>query len=446
MGPGARRRPGSTVAIRSSAASSAVIASVRSHQRASASAAPSRAVESASTSIRAASRALRRQLGEQRARRPARRCGRGSRRPGRRPRRRAAGSRRRAPPRRRGRSRGRRRRRARRRRAPRRGWSASATASATVARQRVAGPLHAGDVEALLVAEVVVEQRLGDPDRGGDLVHRHRRVAALGEERVRGDRASAPCGRPARAVDRVCCSHRCRRYPTINLYARNVTRSQIGVARVATKGFRHRRWTGLIRRVSCLARALGSVIRGTGRDGSWRTGSAAAGNEEAASKGRVYDTTCATACAPVIACPPSPLRADHRPARARPPSSAPLRGSAAIACDAHRPTRERLPLQPGARALRIRSTSGEGRWCGRTVAQRGSATVLTLPVVEGHFTDPPRPRRIRHPSLPAGTTVLVAGSDRGRGGAKVKGPITGAGRRRQQLRRPPGRREVTPRR
>ena len=33
----------------------------------------------------------------------------------------------------------------------------------------VAGAFHAGDVEALLVAEVVVEERLGDTDGGGDL-------------------------------------------------------------------------------------------------------------------------------------------------------------------------------------------------------------------------------------------------------------------------------------
>src|SRR6202012_913027 len=47
------RMPGSTVEIRSSAASPAEIASVRSHQRASSSAAPRRAAESASISIRA---------------------------------------------------------------------------------------------------------------------------------------------------------------------------------------------------------------------------------------------------------------------------------------------------------------------------------------------------------------------------------------------------------
>ena len=52
--------------------------------------------------------------------------------------------------------------------------------------QRVAGRLHAGEVEALLVAEVVVEQRLGDADRGRDLVHRDGGVAARGEQRVRG--------------------------------------------------------------------------------------------------------------------------------------------------------------------------------------------------------------------------------------------------------------------
>ena len=56
LGAERSRRPGSTVEMRSSAASSALIASVRSHQRASASEAPSRAVERASTSTLAASR------------------------------------------------------------------------------------------------------------------------------------------------------------------------------------------------------------------------------------------------------------------------------------------------------------------------------------------------------------------------------------------------------
>ena len=52
--------------------------------------------------------------------------------------------------------------------------------------QPVAGALHAGDVELLLVAEISVEQRFRHADRGRDLVHRHGRVAARGEERMRG--------------------------------------------------------------------------------------------------------------------------------------------------------------------------------------------------------------------------------------------------------------------
>src|SRR5262249_29769107 len=88
----------------------------------------------------------------------------------------------------------------------------------------VARLLHAGDVEPLLVAEVVVEQRLRHPDLRRDLVHRHVRVAALGEQPV-GDPQGLlhPLAPRHPRSDR--CIHRCTRYPTINLYGRNVTRS-----------------------------------------------------------------------------------------------------------------------------------------------------------------------------------------------------------------------------
>ncbi len=67
------------------------------------------------------------------------------------------------------------------------GLAVPATASPIVGEERVARAFHAGDVEPLLVAEVVVEEGLGDPDLAGDVVHRHRGEAALGEE-LMGDR------------------------------------------------------------------------------------------------------------------------------------------------------------------------------------------------------------------------------------------------------------------
>ena len=62
------------------------------------------------------------------------------------------------------------------------GLALVATAAATVSVSASPGPLHAGDVEPFLVAEVVVEQRLGHPDRRRDLLHRHLRVAARREQ------------------------------------------------------------------------------------------------------------------------------------------------------------------------------------------------------------------------------------------------------------------------
>ena len=90
------------------------------------------------------------------------------------------------------------------RRAARRAASAAAATAATTASSSASrGRLHAGEEEPLLVAEVVVEQRLRDADRGRDLVHRHGRVAARGEQRVRGRRASAARARRA-AGGRAC--------------------------------------------------------------------------------------------------------------------------------------------------------------------------------------------------------------------------------------------------
>ena len=95
------------------------------------------------------------------------------------------------------------RRRGRRPRARRRGWRCAATASATALRQRIAGPLHAGDVEPFLVAEVGVEQRLGHADRA-------RRSRPSSPPRTRARRtgreppsASAPCGLPDDSLERA---------------------------------------------------------------------------------------------------------------------------------------------------------------------------------------------------------------------------------------------------
>ena len=94
--------------------------------------------------------------------------------------------------------------------------------------QRVAGALHAGDVEALLVAEVVVEQRLGDADGSRDLLHRHRRIAALGEEIVRRRERLLHAVAAREAGTCRCCSHPCQRYPDINLYTRKCDRPHMG--------------------------------------------------------------------------------------------------------------------------------------------------------------------------------------------------------------------------
>jgi hypothetical protein len=88
-------------------------------------------------------------------------------------------------------------------------------------RQGVPGGLHAGGVEALLVAEVVVEERLGDADRRRDLIHRHRCITALGEERAGGSQRLGHAVVAGESGSGNRCIHRCRGYPNINLYASN---------------------------------------------------------------------------------------------------------------------------------------------------------------------------------------------------------------------------------
>ena len=52
--------------------------------------------------------------------------------------------------------------------------------------ERVPGALHAGDVQLLLVAEVGVQQWLGDADLGRHVIHRHGRESPRGEAGVGG--------------------------------------------------------------------------------------------------------------------------------------------------------------------------------------------------------------------------------------------------------------------
>ncbi len=180
-------RPGSTVAISSSAASVALIAPVLSHQRANASLAPSRAVESASVS----GAALAVWLGSVASRASAiiAAAARGTRPRAARSRRRRGASHRRARARR-SRSPSTK---AKKARTPSRSASAGAPARTTLRRpsqHRLARGLHAGDIEAVLVAEVRIEQRLGHAHAGSDIIHRDCAKAAFGEQ--------------ARAVSRIC--------------------------------------------------------------------------------------------------------------------------------------------------------------------------------------------------------------------------------------------------
>ena len=66
------------------------------------------------------------------------------------------------------------------------GEPVGATAASDGLDERVGRRRHAREEELLLVAEVRVEQRLRDADRGRDLVHRDRGEAARGEQRAGG--------------------------------------------------------------------------------------------------------------------------------------------------------------------------------------------------------------------------------------------------------------------
>jgi hypothetical protein len=129
-------------------------------------------------------------------------------------------------------------------------------------------------------------------------------------------------------------------------------------------------------RFVCLA-ALVMLLTGVG------SGSAAAAGTKKLVEGTVYDTTCATACAPE--CPPPPHCGPITVGKASAAIVCPLRERRIIACPLARTDRAIVCVQAeGCPTSGYPVYSGEGGVV--KVRKRGSATVLaSLPVVEGHF-------------------------------------------------------------
>jgi hypothetical protein len=113
------------------------------------------------------------------------------------------------------------------------------------------------------------------------------------------------------------------------------------------------------------------------------TGAASAAGTKKLVEGTVYDTTCATGCAPE--CPPPPHCGPITAGKASSAIVCPLRERRIIACPLNKADSAIVCVQAEGCP-----TSGDPVYSGVgatiKVRKRGSATVLaTLPVVEGHF-------------------------------------------------------------
>jgi hypothetical protein len=148
------------------------------------------------------------------------------------------------------------------------------------------------------------------------------------------------------------------------------------------------------------------------------SGSAAAAGTKKLVEGTVYDTTCATVCAPE--CPPPP-HCGPITAKSSAAIVCPLRQKRIIACPLTKADSATVCVRAeGCPTSAFPVYSGEGAVM--NVRRRGSATVLaTLPVVEGHFKTRLGPGEyVLHPYLPEGqcwsgvaATVMVSGKARG---------------------------------
>jgi hypothetical protein len=150
------------------------------------------------------------------------------------------------------------------------------------------------------------------------------------------------------------------------------------------------------------------------------SGSAAAAGNRKLVEGTVYDTTCATACAPE--CPPPPHCGPITAQRASAAIVCPL-SKAAIFCPLETTRRAVVcVLAEGCPTSGFPVYSGEGAMV--KVRRRGSATVLaTLAVTEGHFQIRLGPGQyVLHPYL-AEELCWSGDPERVKVTAKTQGPI-----------------------